>query len=257
MRFTRAIVRPPAATYAAGITSSSLGPPDLALALQQHTAYCQGLEGLGLSLVRLGPDPEFPDSTFVEDTAIITAQGAILTRPGAATRAGEVGPIGEVLRRHFAELDEIGAPATVDGGDVCEAGRHFFIGLSERTNREGAEQLSAWLGRRGLGSTVIDVREIPGLLHLKTGLSWLGGGRLLAVGEIAGHEALGGWEVVRVPDGEEYAANCVMINGTLLVARGFPETGAMLRKRGFEIIPLDMSEYRKMDGGLSCLSLRW
>jgi len=257
MRFTRAIVRPPAATFAAGITSSGLGPPDLAVALEQHEAYCRTLERLGLSLVRLAPDPDFPDSTFVEDTAIVTARGAILTRPGAASRAGEVAALRTVLDKWFPQPAAIIAPGTVDGGDVCEAGHHFFLGLSQRTNPAGAVQLAEWLDRQGFGSSVIDIRAMPELLHLKTGLSWLGGRRLLAAGEIAGHEALSRWDVVRVPDGEDYAANCVSVNDALLVAEGFPVTSALLDGLGYALIPLAMSEYRKMDGGLSCLSVRW
>ncbi len=257
MRFTRAIVRPPAASFAAGITTSGLGPPDLPLALEQHEGYCRALERLGLSLVRLAPDAGFPDSTFVEDAAIVTARGAILARPGAPSRAGEVASLAAALRPWFPELDAITAPGTVDGGDICEAGEHFFIGRSARTNAEGAAQIAEWLAGRGFGSSVIDIRGIPALLHLKTGLSWLGGRRLLAAGEIAGHAALRGWEVVRVPDGEEYAANCVMVNDSLLIPRGFPATAALLRDLGYDVVPLEMSEYRKMDGGLSCLSVRW
>jgi dimethylargininase len=257
MRFTRAIVRPPADTLAAGITSSGLGPPDLVLALEQHDAYCRALEHLGLSLVRLAPDPDFPDSTFVEDAAIVTTRGAILTRPGAASRAGEVSAIGAVLGERFPELGEITAPGTIDGGDVCEAGQHFFIGLSERTTPDGAAQLAEWLGRHRFSSSVIDIRPMSGLLHLKTGLSWLGEGRLLAAGEMAGHPALSGWEIVRVPAGEDYAANCIRIHDALLVAEGVPVTSALLGELGYDLVPLAMSEYRKMDGGLSCLSLRW
>ena len=257
MGFTRAIVRPPAATFAEGITSSHLGPPDIDLALGQHEAYCRTLERLGLSLVRLEADPSFPDSTFVEDAAIVTAGGAILSRPGAPSRVGEVTAVGAALHRWFPELDRIGVPGTVDGGDVCEAGDHYFIGLSQRTNREGAAQLAEWLARIGFGSSAIDIRGMPGLLHLKTGLSWLGGRRLLATGALAGHKAFEGWEVVLVPEDEEYAANCIVVNGALLLPRGFPATSALLGGLGFEIVPLDVSEYRKMDGGLSCLSVRW
>jgi dimethylargininase len=257
MQFSRAIVRPPAATFAAGLTTSGLGPPDLALALEQHEAYCQALERLGLSLVRLAPDAEFPDSTFVEDAAIVTARGAMLTRPGAASRAGEVAALSAALGPWFPDPDAITAPGTVDGGDVCEAGPHFFIGRSARTNAEGAAQLTAWLEQRGFGSSVIDIRRMPGLLHLKTGLCWLGGRRLLAAAEVAGHEALGGWEVVRVPGGEAYAANCLRINDTVLIAQGYPRTASLLGGLGYEVAMLGMSEYRKMDGGLSCLSVRW
>ena len=257
MHFTRAIVCPPAVSFADGITSPGLGPPDLALALVQHEAYCRMLERLGLSLVRLPADPSFPDSTFVEDAAIVTSRGAILTCPGAPSRAGEVTALGAALGEWFPELGGITAPGTVDGGDVCEAGEHFFIRVGERTNAEGAAQLAAWLAGRGFGSSVIDLRQVPGLLHLKTGISWLGGRRLLTWREVAGHEALRGWEVVAVPEGEEYAANCIEINDAVLVARGFPKTAALLRGLGHEVVELDMSEYRKMDGGLSCLSVRW
>ena len=257
MHFTHAIVRPPAASFADGITSSGLGPPDLALALEQHEAYCRTLDRLGLSLVRLPPDPGFPDSTFVEDAAIVTGRGAILTRPGAPSRAGEVTALGAALGRWFPELDGIIAPGTVDGGDVCEAGPHFFIGISQRTNAAGAAQLAAWLAGRGYGSSMMDIRELPGMLHLKTGLSWLGGRRLLAAGELARHEALREWDVVEVPKGEEYAANCIRVSDAVLVAQGFPKTAALVRGLGHDVLVIEMSEYRKMDGGLSCLSVRW
>jgi dimethylargininase len=257
MPFTRAIVRPPAATFADGITASGLGPPDLALALEQHRDYCRALARLGLSLVMLPPDPAFPDSTFVEDAAIVTSKGAILTRPGAPSRAGEVAALRTALDRWFPELDEISAPGTVDGGDVCEAGEHFFIGVSQRTNAEGARQLAEWLKERGFGSSVIDIRQLPNMLHLKTGLSWLDGQRLLAWQEVAGDEALRGWEVLQVPNGEEYAANCIRVNDTMLVAGGFPETATLVRGLGHDVVAIEMSEYRKMDGGLSCLSVRW
>jgi dimethylargininase len=257
MGFTRAIVRPPAATFAAGITSSSLGPPDLALAREQHEAYCRTLERLGLSLVRLAPDPDFPDSTFVEDAAIVTARGAILTRPGAPSRAGEIAALREALRPWFPDIAEIASPGTVDGGDVCEAGEHFLLGLSERTNPAGAAQLAEWLAELGFSSSVVDIRATSGLLHLRTGLSWLGGRRLLAVCDIARQEALRGWEIRRVPEGENYAANCLVVNDALLVPQGFPATSTLLSELGFDLIPLAMSEYRKMDGGLTCLSVRW
>jgi dimethylargininase len=257
VRFTRAIVRPPPATFRDGITTSGLGPPDLTLALEQHAGYCRTLERLGLSLIRLSPDPAFPDSTFVEDAAVVTARGAILTCPGAPSRVGEVVALRAALAHQFSRLDEIASPGTVDGGDVCEAGQHYFIGVSRRTNVAGAAQVAECLARQGFDSSLIDIRGMEGLLHLKTGLSWLGERRLLATGAIADQEALKGWEVVRVPAGEEYAANCIGVNGALLVAEGFPLTGALLAELGYEVLSLAMSEYQKMDGGPSCLSVRW
>ena len=256
-RFTRALVRPPADTFAAGITSSMLGPPDLTLARQQHEAYCRALERLGLTLERLAPEPDYPDAPFVEDTAIVARGAALLARPGAPSRAGEVGSVGHALGRWFPAMTDIRAPGTLDGGDVCEAGSHVFIGHSERTNAEGAAQLAAWLAEHGLASTVVEIRGMPGLLHLKTGLSWLGGRRLLAFEELERHRALAGWEVLRVPKGESYAANCIRVNDALLVADGFPRTRALLEQLGDQVLALAMSEYQKMDGGLSCLSVRW
>jgi dimethylargininase len=257
VRFTRALVRPPAHTYAAGITSAGLGAPDLALALEQHEAYCRTLERFGLTLVRLEPDPHFPDSTFVEDTSVITSGGAMLTRPGAASRSGEVTAVAEALRRWHTEQAEIASPGTVDGGDVCEAGDHFFIGLSRRTNQEGADQLARWLARQGFDSSLVDVSGLPGLLHLKSGLSWLGGRRLMAARDLGGHREFQGWEVIPAPEDEGYAANCIRIDEAVLVAQGYPATKEILVGLGLEVVTLDMSEYRKMDGGLSCLSLRW
>jgi dimethylargininase len=169
---------------------------------------------------------------------IVTSKGAILTRPGAPSRVGEVAALGIALTPWFLEQSRIIEPGTVDGGDVCEAGAHFFIGVSQRTNAEGAAQLAAWLDERGYGSSLIDIRGSAGMLHLKTGLSWLGGRRLI------------GW-------GEEYAANCILVNDAVLVARGFPKTAALLRGLGHDVAAADMSEYQKMDGGLSCLSVRW
>jgi dimethylargininase len=257
VRLTHAIVRSPAETFADGITASGLGPPDLGLALEQHEAYCRTLERLRVVIDRLSADPAYPDSTFVEDAAVVTSKGAMLTRPGAPSRAGEVAAVGDALGQWFPELDRITPPGTLDGGDVCEAGSHFFIGLSHRTNREGAAQMARWLAERGFGSSVIDIRQLPGMLHLKTGLSWLGGRRLLSWPAIAEHKALRGWEVIEVPKGEEYAANCIGVNDRVLVAQGFPRTAALLCELGHDVMMIDMSEYRKMDGGLSCLSVRW
>src|SRR5215204_1462109 len=136
--FTKAIVRPPSANFASGVTSVDLGAPVFELALQQHEAYCRALQSCGLELIRLPPDDNYPDATFVEDTAILTGRVAIITRPGAATRLGEIDGVGPVLHSHFDALHSIVEPGTLDGGDICEAGQHFFIGISHRTNEEGA-----------------------------------------------------------------------------------------------------------------------
>jgi dimethylargininase len=255
--FSKAIVRAPGQNFAAGLTSVDLGVPVFERALGQHAAYCAALQSCGLEIIRLNPDERYPDSTFVEDTAVLTQRGAIITRPGAASRLGEIDGIAPVLREHYRELHSISAPGTVDGGDVCEAGEHFFIGVSQRTNEEGTKQLAQLLDSFGYSSSLIDIRGLSNILHLKSGLAYLGGKHLVVIEALRGHKALSGYDLSRLNSAEEYAANCLALNGRVLVAKGFPAMKQELDHRGYRTISLDMSEFQKMDGGLSCLSLRF
>ena len=257
-RFTKAIVRPPARNLADGLTTVKLGTPDVDLALAQHAAYCRALERNGCALTTLAADDCYPDSTFVEDTALILPeQGAILTRPGAESRAGEVDAIRSAIDFHFASAPQIEAPGTLDAGDVCEAGDQVFIGISHRTNHDGAQQLSQWLARYGVGSTNVDIRGMSEILHLKSGVVAIEPRRVVAIRALASHPAFAGYEVLTVADGEEYAANCVRVNEVVFVAAGYPRTHELLRAHGYTLEVLAMSEFAKMDGGLSCLSLRF
>jgi len=256
-RFTRAIVRPPSSNFADGLTSVALGAPDFALTLGQHGGYCEALKRCGLTLTRLPEDRAHPDSTFVEDTAILSQRCNVLTRPGAASRAGEVESMRTALASLKIAFKEIEAPGTLDGGDICEHDDHFFIGVSQRTNWEGAAQLAAFLGKAGYESSCIDIRAIPGILHLKSGIASLDDERIVAIDSLLGHPALKGRDIVRVPQGDEYAANCVRVNDHLLVPAGFPRMHDVLDALGYSLIALEMSEFQKMDGGLSCLSLRF
>jgi len=255
--FTRAIVRPPSANFFAGLTTVDLGIPNHNLALTQHAAYCKALVSCGLTVTKLPVEDDYPDSTFVEDTAIITERGVIITRPGADTRRGEIGSISNELAQSFDRIARIEGPGTVDGGDVCEAGGHFFIGISERTNDAGANQLSSLLWDLGYSSELVDIRGVSGILHLKSGVAYLGANKLVVIDALADHEGFRGYEIITVHQGEEYAANCVAINGSVLIAAGFPTLEKQLRNGGYRTISLGMSEFQKMDGGLSCLSLRF
>ena len=255
--FRRAIVRPPAANFADGLTTVDLGAPDVAKALAEHASYCRALEACGLELTRLPEDPRFPDSTFVEDAAVLTPRGAILTRPGAPSREGEVAGVAGALAPFFPAPRRIEPPGTLDGGDICEAGSHWFIGISQRTNAEGAAQLARFLAEDGFTTALVDIREVPGILHLKSGIAWLSGQRLVVIDSLAGHPAFGAWERVRVDPAEDYAANCVTVNDAVLVARGFPRFERRIVELGYRPLVLDMSEFQQMDGALSCLSLRY
>lgn len=257
MNFSKAIVRAPAPNFADGLTTIDLGKPDFDTVLAQHRQYCAALEQCGLSLTHLEADPRHPDSTFVEDVAVLTAHGAILTRPGAASREGEVAAMQPTLARFYPELAQISAPGTLDGGDICEAENHVLIGVSLRTNEEGARQLAQWLAAQGISSACVDIRQTPGILHLKSGISYLGDNRMVVIDALADDPALRRFELVRLRVEEEYAANCVRVNGHVLMAAGFPVLEATLRGLGYAPLVLEMSEYQKMDGGLSCLSLRF
>ncbi len=256
-RFTRAIVRPPAHTFAQGLTTASLGAPDHARTLEQHAAYCRALVRSGCGVVELPADDRYPDSTFVEDIAfVLPGQGAILTRPGASSRQGEVEMMRDAIHAFFPEAAQMVAPGTLDAGDVCEVGTHVFIGISQRTNEHGAQQLVDWLAGHRCTASTVDIRDTPGILHLKSGVCALDTRRLVAIDALAEHDAFLEYDVVRVPEHEAYAANCVRVNDVVFVAAGFPITHARLRELGYSLEVLDMSEFERMDGGLSCLSVR-
>lgn len=255
--FSHAIICKPSKTFSQGLTSVDLGAPDLTLALVQHNVYCQALQECGLELVELPPEPHYPDSTFVEDTAVLTAHSAVLTHPGAPSRAGEVERMRPVLARFFERIFTIEPPGTLDGGDICEADDHFFIGISQRTNEEGGQQLAEILQGEGYRTAFIDVRQVKGILHLKSGVSYLGDGRLLLIDALLEHPAFAAYRRLRVPPEEAYAANSLRVNEVVLVPAGFPQVEKLVEKQGCQVRALEMSEFEKMDGGLSCLSLRF
>jgi len=255
--FSNAIVRKPGRNFSEGLTMGRLGVPSYEKALEQHLGYCRALELCGLRVTKLEADLQHPDATFVEDTAILTRDSAILTRPGAKSREGEVAEIREPLGRLYGTFHHIRAPGTLDGGDVCQAENHFFIGISRRTNEEGAHQLAALLARQGHASSFVDIRGRNNILHLKSGLAYIGNNRLVVNEELSGHVEFGGYSLVRVNAEENYAANCLRLNERVLVPAGFPGLEDSLQRLGYAVFPLDMSEFEKMDGGLSCLSLRF
>lgn len=257
MKFTQALVRPPSTSFPEGLTKADLGVPDLGRAQQQHAAYCKALEQCGLALTRLEPDPRYPDSTFVEDTAVLTGRSAILTHPGAVSRRGEVVRVEQALSQIYPTLKVIQPPGTLDGGDVCQVEDHFFIGLSERTNEAGAQQLAGFLEEDGYTASFIDIRGFVNILHLKSGMADLGDNRLVLTEELAAQHAFKNIEIIPVDPDENYAANCLRVNDFILLAAGYGIIANRISKLGYPILELEMSEFQKMDGGLSCLSLRF
>jgi dimethylargininase len=253
MKFTHAITRRPGRNMAAGITTSNLGPPDYRKALEQFDAYVNTLEKCQVSVNVLEPLERFPDAHFVEDAAVVTPEVAVITNPGAASRKGEVSSIAAILEQ-FRKTVWIQPPGTIDGGDVLRVGRHFFIGLSDRTNKNGADQFGAIIA--GFGYTWTTIPVSAGL-HFKSSVNTLGGKTLLVTHAFADHTALAHFRRIVVSPGEDYAGNTLLVNDHLIVPAGFPDTNNKLQALGKPIIELDTSEFRKMDGGLTCLSLRF
>jgi len=252
--FTKAIVRSPCQAMVNGLSTANLGRPDYPKALLQHEDYIEALKECGLQVTELPADENFPDSTFVEDVALMTPHCAILTNPGAPSRTLETRSMLNIVREFYANVELIEAPGTVEAGDIMMVGDHYYIGLSERTNQAGAEQMIAVLERYGLQGSMVELTEV---LHLKTGLGYLENNNLLACGEFLGKPELQKYHLLEVDPTETYAANSVWINGTVLTPKGFPKTKSLIESAGYKVREVDVSEFQKLDGGLSCLSLRF
>jgi dimethylargininase len=237
-----------------GLSTFDEGQPDYNIALLQHHGYVDALKSCGLDLVILDPLEDYPDSVFVEDVAICTSKCAVITNPGADSRNGETAFIESILNKSFSTVESIKGQGTLDGGDVMMVGDHFFIGLSARTDRTGAEELISILLKYGYIGSII---EIDGLLHLKTGTAYLEDNIMLIHEIFADHPEFASYKKIIVPSDEEYAANAIRINDFVLIPSGYPVTVEKLKLEGLQLIELPMSEFRKLDGGLSCLSLRW
>lgn len=254
MKFTRAIVRTPGCSLTEGITTANLGEVNLEHAFQQHAEYVEALEQIGLETIVLPAEEDFPDSTFVEDVALIFGELGIVTNPGDCRRKRETVAIRPKLQALFGEIFSIEEPGVLDGGDVMWAEERVYVGLSSRTNKAGAEQLRTYLKRIGLELYVV---EMGSMLHLKTGVNYLDQNHLLITEELKDAPMWHSFNRIIVPSEESYAANSLWINGMVMVPDGFPQTTAAIEQRGYETLILQMSEFQKLDGGLSCLSIRF
>ena len=255
--FQNVIVRRPCRALVDGITSNpQLGKPDYELALKQHDDYIAALKRCGVIVTVLPADERYPDSCFVEDPAVITRKCAIITNPGAPTRNGEKEEIIGAILAFFPEdkIEYIQSPGTLEGGDVMMVGDHFYVGRSARTNEEGIRQFIAILEKHGLTGSEVPLEEV---LHLKTGVNYLENGNMLVAGEFVNKPDFVKYNRVEIPVEEAYAANCIWVNGTVIVPEGYPSVEKAVRDLGYPVILVDTSEYRKIDGGLSCLSLRF
>ena len=247
---TRAILRAVAHSYSDCIRSgNSTDPIDLALARAQHRAYRDALTELGLETTVLEADDRFPDCCYIEDPVMVVSDLAIFAPMQAESRRGEDEALRPVLGGVKTKHDLV-APATLDGGDVVRIGKRLFVGITERTNSHAVEQLRALLG----GHTVVPV-DVSGMLHLKSGCSCIGDDCVLLAPDYVDARPFVGMDITEVPREESYATNCLVVGDGVLVSAGYPRTQALLDQHGLRTIPLNMSEFRKGGGSLTCLSV--
>lgn len=246
-----AITRTPSARLERGERTFVADEPiDGALALRQHGEYQRALEACGASVVTLGGSDELPDCVFVEDTAVVLDDVAVMMSMGAASRRGEAAAV-EAALRDFREIARVDLPATIDGGDVVRSGRDLYVGVSRRTSEAGISALRSIVSRYGYTVTGVPVHDC---LHLKSACSALPDGRFLVNSQFIGASALRG-ELVSVPPSEPLAADVLVIGDRIIVSDAFPRTCSLLTSSGWPVIPVSVSEFAKAEGGVTCLSL--
>lgn len=254
-RFSHALVRKPAHSVASGLRAADCGDPDAAAFSAEHRAYVAALEAAGLTVTVVEALERFPDSVFVEDTALCLASAAILLRPGAPSRAGEVGAIRPHLAEMVGHVDDLPGEGHVDGGDILATGTELLVGLSARTDIAGAEALRPFAERSGYNLRIV---QTPAeILHFKTECGLLDAETVFATARLADTGCFADYRVLIAPKGEEAAANLIRVNDVVLVSDGFPQTRRQLERAGYTLVVVPTGQAALLDGGLSCMSLRF
>ncbi|WP_306116960.1 MULTISPECIES: dimethylarginine dimethylaminohydrolase family protein [unclassified Roseovarius] len=254
IEFTRAITRRPGQSITEGLRAQDTGTPDLSRMLDAHAHYVATLKQTGAEVIELPPLEAYPDAVFVEDTALCLPQGAVLMRPGAPSRMGEVAAMAPTIREVYDDVREIRGPGHIEGGDILVTGKEILVGRSDRTDADGVAELT-----RVVADWEHKVREVvtpPGVLHFKTDCSLLDANTILSTKRLDASGCFDGYRVLHVADGEEAAANSIRFNQFVLAPAGFPRTVEMLRAQGYDVVEIDNADCAKLDGGMSCLSLR-
>lgn len=252
--FNNVIVKKPCSSMTFGLSSAGLGKPDFQVAMQQHAVYIETLKECGVEVTVLEADENYPDSCFIEDVALLTKRCAIITRPGATSRRGEIVGLRDTLKKFYENIEAIEAPGTIEAGDIMMVGNHFYIGLSARTNEDGANQMINILNKYNLSGSMVPLEKV---LHLKTGLAYLENNNLLVAGEFVLSPTFSSFNKIIIDEKESYSANCIWVNGHVIVPAGYESTRKAIEDLGYIVHVVDTSEFRKLDGGLSCLSLRF
>jgi dimethylargininase len=224
---------------------------DFVRAVEQHSQYEEMLRALGVVVHRIPADDACPDCCFLEDTALVLDEIAVLTRPGSQARRAEVAGVAPFVREQR-EVVEIEAPATLEGGDVLRIGRELFVGVTTRTTRDGIDALQSHVEPHGYKVHPVDV---PGALHLKSVCTAVDAHTILADASRVDLSPFAGYEVIQVPAAEWMAANVLLVGGTVCMHSGFEKTIGILRRREFDVRTTDISEFLKAEAGLTCMSL--
>ena len=253
-QFTHTIVRKPAQSIIKGLRAVDIGAPDYNQMILDHQDYVEALTFAGVEVIHLNELDKFPDGQFVEDTALCLPKAAILMRPGAPSRLGEVDEIAPKLRELFTEVYEIEEPAHIEGGDILVTGKEILVGRSARTDEKGVSQLSDIV--TALGYVMREVFTPPEILHFKTDCSLLGPNEILSTKRLQASGCFDGYKVIIVADGEEAAANAIRVNDYVIMPAGFSKTKSILEDHGYKVKAINNTECAKLDGGMSCLSLR-
>lgn len=255
-RFTHAITRKPAASITAGLRAVDTGNPDLALMQAHHADYIATLRDTGATVIELDALEAYPDSVFVEDTALCLPAGAVIMRPGAPSRLGEAAEMAPHLAALYGDIRQIaGADSFIEGGDILMTETEILVGRSARTNAAGIAELAALTA--GWGEVVREVHTPPGVLHFKTDCSLLDAETILSTRRLSDSGCFKGYRLIDVAEGEEAAANTIRFNDLVLMPAGFPRTRDRLLAAGYALREIGNSECAKLDGGMSCLSLRF
>ena len=253
--FTRAITRLPARSIVDGLRAVDTGNPDYQQMLADHAHYVASLKQAGACVTELPALEDFPDSVFVEDDALCLPELAILMRPGAASRMGEVAHMAPVLAEFYETIESIDESGHIEGGDILTTASEILVGRSARTDAAGIAQLAGIVARHGY--RLREVMTPPGVLHFKTDCSLLDAETILATRRLDDSGCFSDYRVIHTADGEEAAANSIRYNDQLFVPAGFPRTLERLHDAGYQVVEINNSECAKIDGGMSCLSLRF
>ena len=254
-RFGHALCRRPAASVTRGLRASDSGDPDPRSFAADHAAYVNALRSAGVNVVIVDPLEAFPDSVFIEDVALCIGGVAILLRPGASSRFGEREAMRAALACHFETIIDLDGYGFVDGGDILATGREVLVGLSSRTDESGVDALRRHLA--DLGIRLRPVRTPTEILHLKTACALLDAGTVFSTPALAATGCFAGYRIIECPIGEEPAANLIRVNDVVLLSEGYPNTAKLLGSEGFKVETVPTTQAAKLDGGLSCMSLRW